>query len=424
LSAAAPERGGRRAPGRRFELTIASLAAGGDGVGRAPDGRVVFVPFTAPGDRVRVRVVAEERRLVRARVETLLAPGAARTDPVCPVFGSCGGCAWQHVDYGAQLEAKRAIVEAALARIGGVAAPGPLTVTPSPEAYGYRGRARVQVRGGSVGFRRRRSHALCATSRCPILLPALEQALAELASRPPAGNGEWELAAGSDGVVHCAPLGARPAAADATAGEAARVRLTSAGETARVRLVAAGERVGRSAGVFAQANALLLDRLAAAVLGAAGAGRAALELFSGAGFFTLGLARRFGRVDAVEGDPAAVADLRRNLEEAGVGNVHVHEAAVERGLDALATAGIRPQVVVLDPPRTGLPREAPARIAALRPPRLVYLSCDPATLARDVAVLAGERYRLAHVEAFDLFPQTPHVEALAVLERRPEATAG
>src|SRR5690606_28138875 len=122
------------------ELTIEALAAGGDGVGRAPDGRVVFVPFAAPGDRLRVRLVEARARFARGAIEALLAPGPARVAPPCPVFGVCGGCAWQHVDYPAQVEAKRAIVRDALARLGGLEALPPLAFTPSPAPYGYRGR--------------------------------------------------------------------------------------------------------------------------------------------------------------------------------------------------------------------------------------------------------------------------------------------
>ncbi|HSJ96864.1 MAG TPA: TRAM domain-containing protein, partial [Myxococcota bacterium] len=178
------------------ELTIESLAAGGDGVGRAPDGRVVFVPLAAPGDRVRVRLVEEKARFARGEIEALLVPGPERVEPRCPVFGICGGCAWQHLDYEAQVRAKRERLRDALARIAGLAELPPLAFTPSPAPYGYRGRARVRVERGGVGFRRRRSHALCAVTGCPLLAPPLDAALAALAAAPPRPAGEWELALG------------------------------------------------------------------------------------------------------------------------------------------------------------------------------------------------------------------------------------
>jgi 23S rRNA (uracil1939-C5)-methyltransferase len=377
-------------------LRIDELAAGGDGVGRAADGRVVFVPFTAPGDRVRVRVERAHRRFLHARALELLEPSPLRTDPACAVFGSCGGCAWQHVDYEAQLEAKAKIARDAFARIGGLAAPEPVPITPSPAPYGYRSRARVLVQGGRVGFRRRRSHGLCPTGRCPVLAPLLQDELAELARRPPANDGEWELA--------CGEAEARANALPARAGE-------------RLELSIGGERFGVSPGVFAQPNALLLASLGEAVLGAAGEGDLACDLFAGAGCFTLGLARRFARVSAVESSPAAAADLAANLRDAGLANVKLLSQRVEIALERGLLGDERPDAVVLDPPRTGLPPGSADALAQLAPRRIVYLSCDPATQARDVAQLVASGYAPPRLEAFDLFPQTPHVEVLAVLDR-------
>lgn len=377
-----------------MDVVIDSLAAGGDGVGRAPDGRVVFVPFTAPGDRVRLRVVESRRTFLRARVEALLEPGASRTDPVCPAFGSCGGCAWQHVDMAAQLEAKARIVEDALRRIGALAFAEPIRITPSPVDYGYRARTRVLRRGGRTGYRRRRSNAIQPVSRCPVLTPALDASLHALAASEDAGDGEYELAAGAD-AVRCAALGAAAVAPP-------------------IEIRVLGDRLRVSPGVFFQANAPLHDALAQAVLEAAGGGGHALEAFAGAGFFTLSLSRRFDRVTAVESDPAAAADLRHNLAHAGRDNVRVVAERLERAWSSLPGA----DVLVLDPPRGGLPPDAAPRLAGLGARRIVYLSCDPATLARDCARLRQQGHVLRAVSAFDLFPHTPHVEALAVLEPR------
>jgi 23S rRNA (uracil1939-C5)-methyltransferase len=379
-------------------VRIDALAAGGDAVGRAPDGRVVFVPLAAPGDRVSVRIWQERARFLRGRVEKLLEPGGARSDPLCPVFGRCGGCAWQHVRYEVQREAKSRILGDALARIGGFDAGGPIPVVASPSRYAYRGRTRVRVEAGRVGYRRRGSHALCPVSSCPVLVPELDTRLTELAAQPPRRDGEWELAFGS-GRARAVPLG-RPG-----------------GE--RVFLEVGGERIGFSPGVFAQSNALLLETLVERVAAAAGSGALALELFAGAGFLTLRLARRFERVVALEASAAAVRDLRANLRGADLEGVEVHERRVE--LSAALFRCLAPDVVVLDPPRTGLPAGAVAALAASEARRIVYLSCDPATLARDLAGFRERGYRLRQVEGFDLFPQTPHVEALAVLEIEREA---
>jgi 23S rRNA (uracil1939-C5)-methyltransferase len=245
----------------------------------------------------------------------------------------------------------------------------------------------------------RRSHDVCAITSCPLLAPPLDAALASLAARAPGEDGEWELALGSDGAVRTTPLGAR-----AQAGE-------------RVAVRAGGEQIEMSAGVFMQANALLHGALAQSVLDAAGQGGEVLELFAGAGFFTLGLARHFARVAAVESDAAAVADLSRNCAVAGLRHVRVIEAPAEEVLAAFRTHRLAPDVVVLDPPRGGIGTRASERLARLPVQRIVHVSCDPATLARDLRVLTRARWSLLRVIGFDLFPQTPHVEAIAVLER-------
>jgi len=362
------------------------------------------VPFTAPGDHVRVRITDHRSSYARGVVEQLLEPSPDRTDPICAVFGSCGGCAWQHVDYAAQLEAKRAIALAALQRIGRFALPDDLAlpITPSKSPYRYRTRSRVMVSAGQVGYRRRRSHALAATRRCPILVEELETRLAELADDPPKTDGEWELVAGRS-----ADLGepiARAVPLPATGG-------------ARVWLPVGEDRIGVSPGVFVQSNAGLLDALSRAVAKAAGTGRRAYDLFCGAGFFTLRLARSFDAVVAVEINPVAAGDLEANLREAGIDNVRVLACSIEAALDDPEVARLHPDRVVVDPPRTGLGEAIAERIAASEPDRIVYLSCDPATLARDLSVFAHRGYRLLSAECFDLFPQTPHLEMLAVMVR-------
>jgi 23S rRNA (uracil1939-C5)-methyltransferase len=352
------------------------------------------VPFAAPGDRLRVQVVESQARFARAAIEAIVEPGPARVAAPCAVFGRCGGCAWQHLAYPAQVEAKRAILRDALERIGGAAGPD-VEMVASPEPYAYRSRARVLVAGGAPGFRARGSHALCAIETCPVLAPPLDAALASLRGRP---DGEWELALGSDGAVRIAALPA-----------------PSGGE--RMAIEAAGERLEISPGVFAQANGLLFDALARCVVEAAGGGREALELFAGAGFFTLGLARRFERLAAVESDARAIADLGANLRAARLLQVRVIEARSETALADAAAHRLAPEVVVLDPPRGGIGPRASRDLARLPARRVVHVSCDPATLARDLRELLARGFALERVVGFDLFPQTPHVEAVAVLAR-------
>jgi 23S rRNA (uracil1939-C5)-methyltransferase len=379
-------------------LEVERLAAGGEGIAHAPDGRVVFVAGTAPGDRVRARVVEEHPKWLRAEVVALEAAGPGRTEPRCPLFGRCGGCAWQHLDYAVQLEAKAEILRDALVRIGGLEPPGAVEVTPSPP-YGYRGRARVGVARGVVGYRRLRSHALEPAAACPVLVPELERALAALAARPPARDGEIELCAGDDGHVRAWGPGGL------LHGEAA------------LAIDAGPARIAVSPGVFFQGNARVRGALLAAVLEAAGRGRRALDLCAGAGFFSFGLAERFAEVLAVESSPPAVRDLRRNLEASSASNVRVECAPLERFLAGPAARDFAADAIVVDPPRTGLGAALAKGLAEAAAARVVYVSCAPATLARDLAVLAAEGLRLRALRGFDLFPQTAHVEAVAVLSR-------
>lgn len=374
-------------------LRIERLASDGDGVAHLPDGRVIFVPLTAPGDLVRVGMVEQHKRYARGRCEELLEAGPARVEPRCSVFGVCGGCAWQHLDHAAQLEAKRQALRDALVRIGGLRLPGEIELLPSPAPYAYRGRARVHAEPGRIGFRQRASHALCEVGTCPVLVPELQAELADFARHPPRDAGEWELISATSGVR--------------------RTRLPAHGGAALQQSTHAGG-LRLSPGVFVQGNALLLDALVERVAAAAGTGRAALELFAGAGLFSLALARRFERLVAVEGEPRAAADLRHNLAAAGCANSVAIAARVEDCAGRIGSPA--PEVLVLDPPRDGIPAAALPWILALPLRRVVYLSCHPATLARDLRAFAARGFTLRSVACIDLFPQTPHVEALVRLD--------
>jgi 23S rRNA (uracil1939-C5)-methyltransferase len=383
-------------------VEISALAAGGEGVAREVSGRVLFVRGAAPGDLVRVRVVEPHKRFARAEIIELVRAGAQRTEPRCVVHGSCGGCGWQHVAYAAQLEAKRAILRDALVRVAGVreqTLAEAAEVAPSPDPYATRSRARLLFANGRVGYRRARSHELVATNECPILAPPLARTLREIAAAPPADEGELEIACGDDGAVSVS--GAR------VAGFAERA----------VVLQTRGGEVAVSPRGFFQAHATLRRALAEAVFEQSGRGERALELHAGAGYFTLGLAQQFAALIAVESDPRASADLQANLARAGRDNVRVLAQRAARALRSPDVTRFAPDVVVLDPPRTGIGESEAIALAQLGARRVVYVSCDPATLARDLRVLLARGHRLASCRGFDLFPQTPHLEALAVLER-------
>lgn len=392
-----------------FEIQILGLASSGEGVGRDASGRVAFVANAAPGDRLRVQVCEENARFLRATIVAVLEASPHRVVPRCKFFGRCGGCDWQHISYATQLAAKAQQVRDALERVGKLALPASIELMASPQEYGYRARTRLVARAQGLGYRARGSNRICIVDECPILQPALEaylrnfESLEEHASerRLRAHDREIELACGMDAETRVVDLALR--------------RVVHGSE--RIALDAFGHKVEISPGGFFQGNALLWAKLLDSVSQAVGRGARALELFAGAGFFTLGIASRFETLLAVESDAQAIADLHRNLRNAALRHVTPIASSVEDLASFAAVRSFAPEVILLDPPRTGLSRRARKQILALHAPRIVYLSCDPASLARDLSELTAHDYTLKSVTAFDLFPQTSHVETLVTLEK-------
>jgi 23S rRNA (uracil1939-C5)-methyltransferase len=401
-------------PSRRTRVTIDSLAFGGDGVAR-DEGRVTFVPGTAPGDVVEIEVEADRRGYARARLVQIVEPSVHRVAPPCPHFlAGCGGCQWQHVALAAQRDAKADIVRRALRHVAAPETVDPLS-SPAP-SYGWRRRARLRFRGGQLGYRARRSHRLVAVDACPQIEAPLEAALGpvrEVLAASRGDVGEVSLLATARGEVHVA-VSARGVDAAALVGRAGIVGVATPDGVAGATEVDLGDDAGpfwARADVFAQVSAAgnqVLRRLVVeGVAGASPRDRPLLELYAGSGNFTRDLVALGARVTAVEEAPPAAALLPRNVP--GVAAVLCEPAEA-----ALARLGAGFPVVVLDPPRTGLSPSMPAHLAGAE--RIVYVSCDPATLARDLQLLRG--HRVVRVTPVDLMPQTFHVEAVAVLERR------
>ncbi len=408
---------------REHEVTVEALAPSGDGVAQL-EGKTVHVADALPGERVRVSM---ERgvAVVRARVEA----SPERVMPRCEVFDRCGGCAWQHASESLQRASRLALLRRALpADLREV----PVAWHPSPSPWAWRTRARLawEARGGAVslGFRARRSHGVVATLSCPVLDPTLEAALRPLTSRLAlvARRGEVSLALGAGGApvasVHpdrslgpgayeaCAGLVSDGFAGVALWVEGASVPAVTGDPRPRVS-GPDGAPLALGVDGFAQANASLNTALAEAVVRLCPAeNRRVLELYAGAGNFTVLLAKKAASVTAVEGDAYAAAAMRENLAARAITNVSVRADAAERCVDA------RADVVVLDPPRTGAREvvEALAKRADIR--AVVYVSCDPATLGRDLATLRA-RYAVTAIEAFEMFPQTAHVETVVALSR-------
>lgn len=396
---------GRRRPeaaaGAEVEVTIERILPGGVGLAHA-DGRTLLVGLAAPDDRVRVQIERTSGNVAFASIVEIIQPSPARVEPPCPYFGRCGGCDFQQLSYEAQLSAKQEIVADCLRRLARIELdPRRIPITASPLQWSYRSRAQWQHDGRTrrLGYFERASHRVCDVAACPVLVPVLQEAFAGLREqmqegRLPANVVEFQAVAGDDG--------------------ASLTPSTKDEETRDVSRTIEGHRYHFSADGFFQINHQLLPHLVAAATADA-RGTSAVDLYCGVGLFTLPLARRFTRVTGIEANPEALNYARRNLSEAHLDNTTFECARVGEYLDSHAHELAPADFVLLDPPRAGAEAEAISGLLALRAQRITYVSCDPATLARDLKELLKGGYQLDSLAAFDMFPQTHHVETVAKL---------
>jgi 23S rRNA (uracil1939-C5)-methyltransferase len=418
-------------------------------LGRLPDGRVVFVPATTPGDDVEVRIAEVRSDFVRGTPIRILTASPDRVHPPCRYFGTCGGCQWQHVSYPAQLDWKRRILEELLVRVGKLEnVSADQTIDPGAP-WEYRARAQFKVIGGArpcIGFHQRETNRVVDIDQCPLLDPrvnallhamrrmkhpsffSLFQRLREAWVALGTGTGEMLLSlfarAEDRGALRLA-FHTLQAAAPGLRGivllegdprQAPRLVDWCGGQLLHEQIGDARFQVGATA--FFQVSGLAAGRLTSLVLeGAALTGRERiLELYSGVGTFSVPLAKKAREVVAIEAHPAAAADGEANLRQNGCATGRIVQAQVEQALPAMAADGPW-DLVVLDPPRQGCSRGVLDLLASVRAPRLIYVSCDPSTLARDVGVLVRAGYRCVRLRPIDLFPQTFHLETVALLER-------
>lgn len=422
------------AHGAEFELRVGAMAAGGGCVGRAPDGRVVFVRHAAPGEVVRARVTQETAHFFRADAVEIVEPSTERVVPPCPHAGPgrCGGCDWQHLSVEAQRRIKGELVGAQLRQLTGVARDVAVEELPgATDGLGWRTRIRFAVAGdGQIGLRRHRGHAVELVSACPVATAAVEAVGVERQCWPTAQEVEvmtGDAEGGSVVVSATTQPRRRPARRDRAARLAAAVEID--GGLVVDGLLQRGAdhvvaRVGRrrfrvSAGSFWQVHAAAPATLVDAVLAALDPrpGERVVDLYAGVGLFAAFLAEAVGpagSVLAVEQSRSACADARVNLADLP------HARVLARHVDArlVATKLETPDLVVLDPSRTGAGKETIQALAALEQPprRCCYVACDAAALARDARVLLDARWALTGLRAFDLFPMTEHVELVATFE--------
>jgi len=384
--------------GDSMTVTIETVAFGGDGIGR-PENLVVFVPFTAQGDVAEVEIREAKKRFLRGRLRRLITPSADRVDPPCPYFRRCGGCHYQHIGYAKQVEMKMRQVAEAFERIGKFPSPPVEPVLPSPAPYGYRGKAEFHVehsRDGTarIGFMDAGGRRLVDIERCAIMEESINEQLAFL--RKP---------------VH-APLRADRYVVWSHTGRSEEKHV--------VRIVKGKEILVPLEGFF-QANTALTDGLVDTVLELAGVGPAetVLDLYCGSGLFALFLAPSCARLIGIEIDGEAVECARLNMERQGIRNALFHHGDVGDVLEKeFGGTNAAVDAVVLDPPRAGCEREALERLVGLGPAKVVYVSCDPATLARDARLLVDGGFDLVTVRPVDMFPQTRHIECVALFLKR------
>jgi 23S rRNA (uracil1939-C5)-methyltransferase len=434
-----------------MDVKIEKLIYGGEGLAHH-DGATVFVPFVLPGESAAIEAVEQKKKFVRGRVERILQASPERIAARCPHFGVCGGCDYQHIPYDAQLRYKSEILRETLRRLGKIEWNGEIVTHGSSSPWGYRNRAQWKVRpleaesgeGGDdgaassdklgIGYFRANSTALCAVEDCSIISPLLLKSLLALREALAAGalpRGLREIEAFVDAADSKLLLTATFAGFPSRAAEHAETFRRVVPEIAsllfhdpshdRMELFGPGfleydaggigYRVGHFS--FFQVNRFLIEKLAREVVEREAGGRLALDLFAGVGLFSVPLAARFERVISVESNPAATRDLETNVR--GRGTIEVRTAEVERFVERTKE---RPEFVVLDPPRAGVTPEAIQRIAKIAPARITYVSCDPPTLARDLALFVKGGYDCSEIHLFDLFPQTFHMETVVRLRRR------
>ncbi len=429
-----------------MQIKIEKLVYGGDGLARLPadehgPGKTVFVPFVLEGEQVEATLTEQKTGFARARVESIFEPSPDRVEAACPYFQRCGGCHYQHANYKTQLEIKSAILRETLQRMAKVEL-ADLQVHSSPE-WNYRNRTRLKVQTEpefALGYYKFRSHELLPVEQCPISSPLINRAIAAIweegrNNQIPHEVREIEIFTdAADGAlileIYCTHKTSRADTqliAEKRMGAMPEVKGTAVFEqlspnqnrepkrlaefgTPAITYTAKQTSYRVSAGSFFQVNRFLIDELVSLVTSGV-SDQLALDLYAGVGLFSTVLARSFAQVIAVEVSQTSYSDLRHNASP----EVKAVRATTEQYLGQVNAT--RPDLVVADPPRSGLGENVCRSLAKLDAPRITYVSCDPSTLARDLRILLSLGYRIAGAHLVDLFPQTYHIESVFHLAR-------
>jgi 23S rRNA (uracil1939-C5)-methyltransferase len=412
-----------------YEVTIEKLVYGGDGLGHLPDGRAVFVPRVLPGESISIQVDDSGKRAARGEPLKIVESSGARIAPRCKHFGDCGGCHYQHIPYDKQIELKTEILRDQLRRIAGVDSPPIQASIQSPEPWHYRNHVQFQLTpSGQLGYFRAdtagaNQREILAIEECHLPFPPIEELRPRLAIDREAGISRVGVRAGSDGELTVVLEAGSSQVPEVETEAGVSVAHVFAGHSVvlsgsdHLNLRALDKDFRVSAQSFFQVNTKVAELMIAHILGIAQPGMGTvIDAYAGVGLFSKFLAPRCERLIAIESLAGACDDFVFNLDE--FENVELYEDTAE---NVLATLKVRADLLLVDPPRAGLAKTVLDSIRRLQPAILIYISCDPATLARDTKRLLAGGFATKETTLFDMFPQTYHVESVSVFTHRPGA---
>ena len=403
-----------------FDVQLEKLTYGGDAMGRLEDGRAVFVPFGLPGERVRIHLTEEKRNYARGELVEILQPSPDRIPPRCKHFGVCGGCHYQNLSYQEQLNAKTEILRDQLTRIGKIENPPVKAMVASPTQWNYRNHVQFHLtESGKLGYVRAQVPEVFAIEECHLPEGFLNGIWPQLEFEPGTNIERVSLRAGKDDSMLIL---------ESNSPESPELEIEAGISVAHVfeedAVVIAGNDhvvisvLGRdfrvAAASFFQVNTAMAEKMVNHLMAnlPITPSSTVLDVYCGAGLFSAFLAAKSARVIGIESSPSACEDFSFNLDE--FDNVELYEGLAE---DVMPHLALKPDVVLVDPPRAGLEKEVVDGILKMNPQYIAYVSCDPSTLARDAGRLIRGGYRLRDVTPFDLFPQTFHIESISVFER-------
>ena len=402
-----------------YEVTLTTLTYGGDALGRLPDSRAVFVPFGLPGERVRIRLTEEKRGFARGEIIEILQAVPERISPRCKHFGQCGGCHYQHMPYEMQLKVKADILRDQLQRIGKIENPPIQPIVSSPNAWNYRNHIQFHLDDGKLGFQASASNKMIPISECHLPEKSINSLWPQLEFESNSGIERVSIRAGMNDELMLILESDSPETpelemeADISAAHVFEDDAIIIAGNDHITMKVLDREFRVSPASFFQVNTSMVEKMVTHLLDHLSISQSTiLDVYCGVGLFSAFLTSKCKRLIGIESSPSACDDFAVNLDE--FDNVELYEDLAENVLPVLK---VEPDVILVDPPRAGVEKEALDAIVKLNPKMIAYVSCDPSTLARDTKRLIDHGYKLLGVTPFDIFPQTYHIESISFFER-------